>query len=144
MFTEVVISGAIAFTMPIFSDKVFDVAIEKKERHESDGNVLIIGRDSEVHRKNQLNRFVYRITIAIIGLILSAYITTPATRWGVGFGSLIILMSGLYGYWGNMNDMYRLIVLAIALIVSVMLSIKLYDVGSISELLKNPFGKISA
>lgn len=135
MYTEVLISGAIAVTLPIFSDNIFEVAIKKDEGRRS----MI---DNKTYEENAKRRFIYRITIGIIGLILAAYIQTPSTKWGVGIGSLIILISGLYGYWGKMTDIHKLLVSAIALIACVMISVRLYDVKSISDILNNPFGTI--
>lgn len=138
MFTEGLISGAIAVTMPIFAGKTFDVVLKKDDKMTND-----VAYDSKIYEENARRRFVYNVTIGIIGLILAAYIKTPSTKWGVGLGSLIILVNGLYSYWGNMSEMHKWLVSAIALIACVMISIKLYDVGSISEILNNPFGKIN-
>ena len=154
MSTEMLISGAIALTMPIFSQKTFDLLLKKEIKPNiatdetvnigRDENLLVFNKNSDlIYEENARRRFIYSVTIGIIGLILAAYIKTPSTRWGVGIGSFLILIQGLYGYWGNMGDMHKWLVSAIALITCVMISVKLYDVGSISEILNNPFGKIN-
>ncbi len=72
------------------------------------------------------NVFIALIILGILSLALGAYLThlSSAVALGFSFGGVLSLIIGAMRYWSNMQDVLRVVVLAIALAALVWIGIK--------------------
>ena len=96
-------------------------------------------RDKELE-KIEFNRHVALLTVAIVGVICTSFIQTSSTKFGVGYGSIFILFIALASYWHQYGEVARIVIYGILLLFVAMLSIRLYNVGSISDIFATEYG----
>ena len=90
--------------------------------------------DAELHKHLML------IAVALIGIILSSIIQTKSTKFGVGLGGVFTLIIALTMYWHKYNETARLGILGASLVMLVYLSVRLYKIDSVANILSFEFG----
>ncbi len=72
------------------------------------------------------NVFIMLIILGILSLVLGAYAThlSSVVSLGFSFGGVLSLIIGSMRYWSNMQDVLRVVVLAVALAALVWIGIK--------------------
>lgn len=71
------------------------------------------------------NIFIVLVIFGIIAIVLGfVFATVSAVSLGLSLGGVLSLIIGAIRYWSDMNDVVRVIVLAVALIVLIWLGIK--------------------
>lgn len=91
---------------------------EKKENTENKEN-----KEKEFKKtkdelyRNETKKFIFMIIVAtIIFLIITQIEETISVKFGLGLGSLFMIVYALYMNWYNMNEIMKLTVLGIALL----------------------------
>ena len=88
----------------------------------------------------QLHKHLMLIAISLIGIILSSIIQTKSTKFGVGLGGVFTLIIALTMYWHKYNETARLGILGASLVMLVYLSVRLYKIDSVANILSFEFG----
>ena len=72
------------------------------------------------------NVFIALVILGILSLVLGAYLMrlSSAVSLGFSFGGVLALIIGAIRYWSNMQDVLRVVVLAVALAALVWIGIK--------------------
>lgn len=151
--TEIIIAIAIGLMYPLFFDKLIDWVLNYNP-HMCDGvGSLANGSEGVLEAIDQcyadkkkkldsiaLKRHIISMIIALGSIFISSMIRPKATKLGVGLGSIRLLMYSLILYWENYNETTKVGILGVSLAFATYLSIRLYTVGSISDIFSLEFG----
>jgi len=70
------------------------------------------------------NVFVVMVILGVISITAGIFISVSSVSLGLSLGGVLSLVIGSMGYWSNMNDLLRVIVMAIALVALIWVGIK--------------------
>ena len=88
----------------------------------------------------ELYKHLVLIAVALIGIILSSVIQTKATKLGVGFGSVLTLITAMFLYWYRYGETTRLVISGLSLLFVILFSVRLYKIDSMEKIFSFEFG----
>lgn len=137
---DISIAFAIAILYPLFFRKLSDVVSNKKEVDESCGgrytSILDIGLYSpssdepkmstaerkaclDEKKKKQIKintgRFATLLSAGLVALAFSYYVESPSLTLGLGIAGVLTILDATVGYWENMNEKAKVVMVGIAL-----------------------------
>lgn len=148
-YSELVISSTIALLYPFFFYKLTDYATRDARLNIKcwDSND-VAGRTNCYDMQKPLKenqRFILSMTMLLIGILTiaaSGFIKTPSTKLGLGLAGLFCVIYAIIWNWGTYQELVKILILGLSLIVLFMLSIRLYSVDNISDIFVPDYGTL--
>jgi hypothetical protein len=152
--TEIILAVAIALIHPYFFTKLVDKVLGYDRISGMcdgikfwDENMVenVAHKECTQHRdqeldKIELSRHITFLVIALLSILVSSMIRQKSTKLGLGLGGIILLITALTLYWRKYNEIAKLFILGIALVIVIYLSIRLYTVQSWADIFSLEFG----
>lgn len=124
---DIAIACSIALLYPLFFRKLADVVLNAKELDKTCGSPMLSimdfapknnGNEKECNDKRMsfdTKRFAIMLLAGLGALASSYFVNSPALSMGLGIAGVVANIDATVGYWYNMNDMIKMIMVGIAL-----------------------------
>ena len=84
-----------------------------------------------IDRTNDSSKVIGLYIVGIIAIIISLFITNSAIKYGLLIGGILTILYGFFRDWSQRNELYKLIIFAVGLIVVIYMAYRLYNKQSI-------------
>lgn len=132
--TELIVALAIAFIHPFFFEKLTDKVlgydtIDRMCRNNVISNWFNYSSYENTNSENgacykkreklldevEMRRHITLLAISLVSIFISVMIKQKSTKFGVGFGGIILLIWTLLSYWREYNENAKLMILGASL-----------------------------
>lgn len=124
--TEIIFGLAIAVTYTSFFNKLAEYAFRSN--------------DGGYNDDAKFKEHVALIVFAIIGIILSGFVSGTSPKFGLGIGGFVTLFIAISMYWSHYKELPKLLILGSTLSLLLYMSVRLYSIKSITDVIMPEFG----